>query len=89
MSYELTWGHPGFSGITGRAVGLPEVDVLAELDDGASGSNPNSRVALPGIAPEIVGLASHYENSPINAYPKRIFATLAAAMVWVINAPPL
>ena len=63
--------------------GVQEVSEVATLDLGASRTNPAIRIAVVATLPEVIALAEHYANSPLNVYPTRIFASMEAAQAWV------
>ena len=60
-----------------------DVDYVAAIDKAAAVSNPHIRIAVVTCNPEIIALASQYAESPMNAYPTRIFAALADARAWL------
>lgn len=63
------------------------IDYIAAIDSAAAETNPNIRIAVVTASPEIIALATQYANSPLNAYPTRIFATLAEARAWIATPP--
>ena len=63
--------------------GVQEVSEVATLDLGASRTNPAIRIAVVATLPEVIAMAEHYANSPLNVYPTRIFASMEAARAWV------
>lgn len=80
---DLRYTINDFLGITGFSFGLSEIDDIAIIDKGASMTNPRIRIAVVTTSPDIVKLATHYANSPMNAYPTKIFTSLADARAWL------
>ena len=78
MSYEIIWEPDG---VIKRFLG--HVDEIAAIDQAASISNRNIRIAVVATHPEILELADHYARSPMNVYPTRIFPTMAEGRVWL------
>ncbi|MCX2862513.1 hypothetical protein OOZ63_11735 [Paucibacter sp. PLA-PC-4] len=60
-----------------------DVSEVATIDLGASRTNPSIRIAVVATNAEVIALAEHYANSPLNVYPTQIFATMEAARAWV------
>ena len=61
------------------------VEDISVLDNGASVSNPDIKVAVVATAPDIVTATKQYAESPINAYETRIFSTLAESRLWLLK----
>ena len=59
------------------------VEDISVLDWGAAKTNQNIKIAVVTAAPEIIAIATEYANSPINAYPTRIFPILTEARAWL------
>lgn len=80
---DLRYTINDFLGMTGFSFGLSEIDDIAVIDKGASMTNPRIRIAVVTTSPDIVNFATHYANSPLNAYPTRIFTSLVDARAWI------
>jgi hypothetical protein len=80
---DLRWVINDFLDATSFEVDEQVIQDIAVADKGASMSNVDIKVAIVATAPDIVAAGNQYANSPLNAYPTRIFATLAAARAWL------
>lgn len=80
---DLRYTINDFLAMTGFSFGLSEIDDIAVIDKGASMTNPRIRIAVVTTSPDIVKLATHYATSPMNAYPTKIFTSLADARAWI------
>jgi len=85
---ELRYVINDFLGITGISMTKDSVEEISVRDRGAACTNPNIRIAVVATHPEIIALTIAYANSPLNAYPTKIFATLAEARSWLGQANP-
>lgn len=72
-----------FLGVTSMNLADLDLEEISAIDYAAAGINPNIKIAVVSIDPEIIALANQYAESPINAYPTRIFTALHAAMAWI------
>ena len=72
-----------FLDVRNISVSSDDVEYISAVDRAAAATNPNIRIAVVANRPEIIALADQYANSPMNAYPTRIFATLAEARAWL------
>lgn len=82
---DLRYTINDFLEMTGFSFGLAEIDDIAIIDKGASMTNPRIRIAVVTTSPDIVNFAIHYANSPLNAYPTKIFTSLADARAWIAS----
>lgn len=64
-----------------------DIETIAAHDIGAASVNADIKVAVVTTLPDIIELAQHYEKVSTQAYPMRIFSTMAEARAWV--AEPL
>lgn len=64
-----------------------DIEGIAAHDIGAASVNPDIKVAIVTTLPEVIELVQHYEKASTQAYPTRIFSTMAEARAWV--AEPL
>jgi len=85
---ELRYVINDFLGITGISMTKDSVEEISVRDRGAAYTNPNIRIAVVATHPEIIALANAYANSPLNAYPTKIFPTLVEARSWLGQAKP-
>ncbi len=72
-----------FLGCKELSVTAEAVDEISAVDGAAAMSNPNIAIAVVATAPAIVDLASQYAQSPMNAYPTRIFPTQVEGRAWL------
>lgn len=75
-----------FLDVRNISVSRNDVEYISAVDRAAAATNPNIRIAVVANRPEIIALADQYANSPMNAYPTRVFATLVEARAW-LGAP--
>ena len=85
---ELRYVINDFLEVTAFSVGTDHVDEIAAIDQAASITNRNIRIAVVATHPEIVALADHYARSPMNVYPTRIFLTMAEGRAWLGASEP-
>ena len=85
---ELRYVINDFLEVTGVSAGTGHVDEIAAIDQAASISNRNIRIAVVATHPEILALADHYARSPMNVYPTRIFSTMAEGRAWLGASEP-
>jgi hypothetical protein len=60
-----------------------DIQEIAAIDNAASRTNPRIKIAVVTTHAEIIALTNQYASSPLNAYPIRIFPTLAEARSWL------
>lgn len=75
-----------FLDVQNISISSDDVEYISAVDRAAAVTNSNIRIAVVANRPEIIALADQYANSPMNAYPTRVFATLAEARAW-LGAP--
>lgn len=80
---ELRYVINDFLDITGCSAGVPEIEEVSVMDRGAAATNHRIRIAVVTTHPTVIELATLYANSPINAYPTKIFATREEARAWL------
>jgi len=80
---ELRYVINDFLATTGVSLTNESVEEISVMDSGAACTNPNIRIAVVTSLPEIKELATLYANSPLNAFPTRIFHTLGEARSWL------
>lgn len=68
---------------TDFSVSSPIIDELAAIASAAYQSNPEIKIAFVVTAQELIDLAKHYAESPLNFYPTRIFSTQEEARQWL------
>jgi hypothetical protein len=68
-----------------EAVDLADADIeqIAAIDKAAARINPNIRIAIVATLPEVLALANQYVDSPLGAYPTRVFARMTDARAWL------
>lgn len=59
------------------------IDEIAATDMAAFTTNPNIRIAVVAVDPDVLALAQSYIDSELRAYPTRLFHTLADARAWL------
>jgi hypothetical protein len=59
------------------------IDEIAATDMAAFTTNPNIRIAVVAVDPDVLALAQSYIDSELRAYPTRLFNTLADARAWL------
>lgn len=59
-----------------------DVEYIAALDKAAFLTNPLIKVAIVTVDRRVREMAAQYVNSPLNAYPTRIFDNMVDAEVW-------
>lgn len=59
-----------------------DIDYIAALDKAAFVTNPLIKLAIVAADPRIREIAAQYANSPLNAYPTRLFDNMADAELW-------
>lgn len=79
---DLRYALNDFLGSTGLSGYDDVAEEVSAVDYAAARTNPNIRVAIIATLPEIIAGANEYAKSPLNAYPTRIFTTLAEARDW-------
>ncbi|MEW6514796.1 MAG: hypothetical protein AB1443_12440 [Pseudomonadota bacterium] len=60
-----------------------EIEEIAAIDHSAASINPNIRIAIVAILPEVVAVANAYAHDPLNAYTTRVFRAMAEAKAWL------
>ncbi len=80
---NIRWVINDFLRCTGFEVSKDGVDLMAATDKAASVSNANVKVAVIATDRELVGMAKHYADSPMNVYPTQIFSNRADAHAWL------
>lgn len=68
---------------TGLTVSPNDVDEIAAIDKAASGSNPNIRIALVAIHPDVLATANSYANHQLNTFEMRVFRSMEEACAWL------
>ena len=72
-----------FSDCTGLTV-LPSVNAeIAAIDNAASASNPNIRIAIVATHPELVSTGNSYANNPLTNFTTRVFSSMKEAQSWL------
>lgn len=64
------------------------IDEIASLDAGAAATNPNIRIAVVAVQPEVIEIVARYLKASAGAYPTRTFATMAEARAWAASPSP-
>jgi hypothetical protein len=85
---ELRYAINDFLGVTGISLTKDCVEEISVMDKGAACTNPHIRNAVVATHPEIIALANEYANSNLNAYPTKIFPSLAEARSWLGETNP-
>jgi hypothetical protein len=80
---ELHYVVDDFLDIDGISASSDDIEVFAAIDRSAARVNPRIKIAIVATEPKVVELARQYANSPLNAYPTRIFATRGEADAWL------
>jgi hypothetical protein len=67
-----------------QAVDFSDLDIefIAAVDKAAFMTNSKIKVAVVALDPQIQAIALEYANSPLNAYPTRLFDNMADAELW-------
>lgn len=77
-----------FLGVDSFAISEDCVLMISAIDNAASTSNPNIRIAVVATDLQIHALARLYALSPLNAYPTEVFLNTGEARAWLLSAPP-
>ncbi len=80
---DLRYAILDFRECTGYSISSEMMESIAAIDGAAAMVNPKIRIAVIATSSEMIALAQEYIDSPFNAYPTRIFATLDEAKVWL------
>lgn len=72
-----------FLGIEGFSVSEDNVLTISAIDNAASRTNPNIKIAVVATDQRVHELANIYADSPLNAYPTEIFPNPDAARTWL------
>ncbi len=72
-----------FLGVEGFAVSEDNILTISAIDNAASRTNPNIKIAVVATDQRVHDLANIYADSPLNAYPTAIFPTPDAARTWL------
>jgi len=80
---QLKYVINDFLGIQGFSFSSGDVEELSAIDNAASGTNKNLKLAIIASDPGIIALANQYASSPMNIYPFRIFSTLGDGRAWL------
>jgi len=80
---ELQYVINDFVDCTGCSISSEVVDEISAIDVAAAMTNSAIRIAIVATHPDIISAAKQYASSPSNAYPTRIFASLADARDWL------
>lgn len=60
-----------------------DVEAIAAQDLGAAVTNPDIKVAVVAVQPDVIDLVRRYIRAAASAYPTKIFPTMDAARAWV------
>lgn len=85
---ELRYVINDFLGVDSFAISEECVLMMAAIDNAASTSNPNIRIAVIATDLQIQALAKLYALSPLNAYPTEVFLDPGDARAWILSASP-
>lgn len=77
-----------FLAVAGHDVSAVQLRLIAAIDQAATLSNPNIRVAIVATDAPILALAQHYVAAA-PPYPTEIFPSVAAARAWIAASPAL
>ncbi|MDE2368952.1 MAG: hypothetical protein KGN16_08260 [Burkholderiales bacterium] len=72
-----------FTAVQALSLAMPDVDHISAIDWAAARINARIRIAIVTADATLAELAEEYANSPMNAYPTRIFPTLGEARAWL------
>lgn len=72
-----------YTRITGCEASPAEIDYVCAVDSAARLSNGHIRMAIVTTSPAVIELATRYKAQPIQAFPLKIFASLADARRWL------
>lgn len=65
------------------AISPTVLEDIVVADTGASKTNPDIRIAIVAILPEVVELAKRYAAEDAHGYETRIFSAMNAARTWL------
>ena len=80
---SLRWVINDFLEISAYDASPAVVEDIVVIDKGASFTNPHIRIAVVATLPAIIEMARQYAESPLNAYPTRIFGAMPEALAWL------
>jgi hypothetical protein len=66
-----------------------DVDYSAAIDDGASSTNGNIKIAIVAAKVDVMDIVGQYVNRQIGRFPVRFFASLHEAREWVAESSPM
>jgi hypothetical protein len=72
-----------FRGCTSLTASPDEIDETAAIDNAASKSNPNIRIAIVATHPDVLAATNSYTKLQLNAFVIRIFSSMDDAYAWL------